>query len=276
MTSLVRIYDTQGKRHYVVETGGAVYTGKGANDPIRKDAPADSAREPVTGLREAAQFFDEYFLAPFSGIATNDGRFVSRGRLNSREASQFNAGGSIRGRRPALAEHLDFFDQSPADGMITVRENFIGWRALGFGLFRAALQTVLSSVFFGRAADRFAIDIDRISEKRKRGNTGLYDANGEVDLQRMQSFLDDFDRAAKEAGTLAISQEEAKAIIDRRANLGMVSSGQFRSLFKVCERVNNGRTITREQFQMLFEGSLLIYAASYPGRDGHAGIQIAR
>jgi len=75
---------------------------------------------------------------------------------------------------------------------------------------------------------------------------------------------------------LAISQEEARAIIERRASLGMVSSGQFRSLFKVCERVNNGRTITREQFQMLFEGTLLVYAASYPGRDGHAGIQSIR
>ena len=275
MTSLVRIYDRQDKRHYLVD-GDRVYTSRPEDPLLRKAAPADASQHPVAQLQAAARFFDEYFRAPYSGIATNDGRFVSRGRLNSREASQFNAGGSIRGRRPALAEHLDFFDQSPADGMITVRENFFGWRALGFGLFRAALQTLLSSVLFGRVADGFAIDIDRISEKRKRGNTGLYDANGEVDLQRMQSFLDDFDRAAKEAGTLAISQEEAKAIIDRRANLGMVSSGQFRSLFKVCERVNNGRTITREQFQMLFEGTLLVYAASYPGRDGHAGIQSAR
>jgi len=276
MTSLVRIYDTQGKRHYLVEDCERVYTNRDGDPLLHKDTAADPSRHPVAELRGAAKFFDEYFLAPFSGLATNDGRFLSRGRLNSREAKQFNAGEGIRGRRLALAEHLDFFDQSPADGMITVRENFFGWRALGFGLFRAALQTLLSSVLFGRVADGFAIDIDRISEKRKGGNTGIYDANGEVDPPRMQLFLDDFDRATKEAGTLSISQEEARAIIERRASLGMVSSGQFRSLFKVCERVNNGRTITREQFQMLFEGTLLVYAASYPGRDGHAGIQSAR
>jgi hypothetical protein len=52
-----------------------------------------------------------------------------------------------------------------------------------------------------------------------------------------------------------------------------VSSGQFRSLFRVCERLNHGSTITREQFQMLFEGSLLIHAASFPKPDGHAGIE---
>ena len=198
---------------------------------------------------------------------------MSRGRLNSRESDRFNAGEGIRGRRSALAEHLDFFDQSPADGMISVRENFSGWRALGFGWFRAALQTFLSSVLFGRIAAGFAIDIDRISEKRKGGNTGIYDANGEVDPLRMQRFLEDFDRAVKEARTLAISQEKVRAIIDRHAHLGRVSSGQFRSLFSVCERINNGKTITREQFQMLFEGTLLVHAASYPGRNGHAGIQ---
>jgi len=273
MTGLLRIYDRQGTRHYLVDSGNAVYTSKGASNPICRDTPADPARDPIAELRAAAKFFDQYYLVPFSGIATNDGRFVSRGRLNSRESGRFNAGEGIRGRRPALAEHLDFFDQCPADGMITVRENFTGWRALGFGLLRAALQTLLSSVLFGRVADGFAIDIDRIGEKRKGGNTGIYDANGEVDPQRMQRFLDDFDRAAKEARTLAISQEKASAIIDTHASLGMVSSGQFRSLFKVCERVNNGKTITREQFQMLFEGTLLVYAASYPRRDGHAGIQ---
>jgi hypothetical protein len=273
MTSLVRIYDTQGKRHYLVEGGERVYTHREGDDLLRKDTPADAPLHPAAELREAAKFFDEYFLAPFSGITTNDGRFVSRGRLNSREARQFTAGEGIRGRRPALAEHLDFFDQSPADGMITLRENFTGWRALGFGFFRAALQAALSSVFFGRLADGFAIDIDRISDKRKRGATGIYDATGEVDPQRMQLFLDAFDRASKEARTLAISQDSARAIIDGHASLGMVSSGQFRSLFEVCERLNNGKTITREQFQMLFEGVLLLYAASYPRRDGHAGIQ---
>ena len=261
MTGLLRIYDRQGTRHYLVDSGNAVYTSKGASNPICRDTLADPARDPIAELRAAAKFFDQYYLVPFSGIATNDGRFVSRGPLNSRESGRFNAGEGIRGRRPALAEHLDFFDQCPADGMITVRENFTGWRALGFGLLRAALQTLLSSVLFGRVAHGFAIDIDRIGEKRKGGNTGIYDANGEVDPQRMQRFLDDFDRAAKEARTLAISQEKASAIIDTHASLGMVSSGQFRSLFKVCERVNNGKTITREQFQMLFEGTLLVYAA---------------
>ena len=272
MASLVRIYDKQQQRHYVVEAGDRIYTSNGADSLIRKTTPADPQRDPVTELRAAARFFDDYFLAPFSGIVTNDGRFVSRGRLNSKEADEFDASGGIPGRRPALKEHLDFFDQDPADGMITVRENFRGWRALGFGFFRAVLQTFLSALLFGRLANRFAIDIERISEKRKGGSTGIYDANGEVDSKRLAVFLADFDRAANQSGTLAISQDEAKIIIDRHSTLGMVSSGQFRSLFTICERLNDGKTITREQFQLLFEGSLLTYAASFPGRDGRAGI----
>ena len=272
MASLVRIYDKRDQRHYVVEAGDRIYTSNGADSLIRRSTPAVPQRDPVTELRAAAKFFDDYFVAPFSGIATNDGRFVSRGRLNSKEAGEFDAGGGIPGRRPALKEHLDFFDQTPADGMITLRENFRGWRALGFGLFRAVLQTFLSALLFGRLANRFAINIERIGEERKGGSTGIYDANGEVDSKRLAVFLADFDRAANRSGTLAISQDEAKSIIDRHSTLGMVSSGQFRSLFRVCERLNDGKTITREQFQLLFEGSLLIYAASFPESDGRAGI----
>ena len=272
MASLVRIYDRQDRRHYVVEAGDRVYTSDGADLLIRRNTPADPQRHPVAELRAAAKFFDDYFFAPFPGIATDDGRFVSRGRLNSQETGRFDAGEGIPGRRPALKEHLDFFDQGPADGMITLRKNFKGWRALGFGWFRCILQTFLSSLLFGRVADRFAIDIERIGEKRKGGSTGIYDANGEVDSKRLAVFLADFDRVATRSGTLAISQDEAKTIIDRHSKLGMVSSGQFRSLFGVCERINDGKSITREQFQMLFEGSLLTCAASFPERDGRSGI----
>ena len=272
MAGLVRIYDREGRRHYVVDAGERIYADNGADWLIRRDTPADPQRHPVARLRAAAKFFDDYFLAPFSGIATDDGRFVSRGRLNSKEAGQFDAGMGIPCRRPALKEHLDFFDREPADGRITLRENFRGWRALGFGWFRAALQTFLSSLLFGRIADRFAIDIERIGEKRKGSSTGIYDANGELDPKRLAVFLGDFDRAANRCGTLAISHDAAKAILRRHARLGMVSSGQFRSLFALCERINDGKTITREQFEMLFEGSLLIHAASFPERDGRSGI----
>ena len=272
MASLVRIYDRRDQRHYVVEAGDRIYTSNAADSLIRRNTPADPQRHPVAELRSAVKFFDDYFVAPYSGIATNDGRFVSRGRLNSQEAAKLAAGEGIPGRRPALKEHLDFFDPDPADGMITLRKNLRGWRALGFGWFRSVLQTLLSSLLFGHIADRFAIDIERINEKRKGSSTGIYDANGEVDSKRLAVFLTDFDRAAAQSGTLAIPQDEAKTIIDRHSKLGMVSSGQFRSLFEVCERVNDGKTITREQFHMLFEGSLLVYAASVPERDGRAGI----
>lgn len=273
MKTVVRIYCRSNQTHYLVGKGGEVYASAGEDRLIRQARPADPRQHPIDDLRAAAEFFDEYFLAPFSGIATNDGRFISRGRLNAREAERFESGEGIRGRRSALEEHLDFFDQNPADGRITLRKNFAGWRALGFGRLRSALQTFLSSVLFGRIADGLAIDIDRIEAKRKGGNTGIYDANGEVDAGRLKIFLEAFDQAASAAGTLAISQRDARAIIDRFARLGLVSSGQFRSLFKVCERLNHGSTITREQFGMLFEGSLLVHAASFPKRSGRAGIE---
>ncbi len=274
MTSLVRIYDRQDKRHYLVD-GDRVYTSRPEDPLLRKAAPADASQHPVAQLQAAARFFDEYFRAPYSGIATNDGRFVSRGRLNSGEAAKFAAGEGVRGRRTALEEHLDFFDQSPADGMITLRENFIGWRALGYGTVAAGWQALLSGFVFGRIRTCLAIDIARISEERSgsQDRTRIYDDAGEVDEAWLELFLDDFDKAAEGAGTLAIPQEAALEIVQGLAKPGMVSRGQFRSLFRVCTRLNHGETITRQQFQALFEGSFLVMAASFPGRDGRAGIE---
>ena len=273
--SLVRIYDTQGKRHYLVEDGGPVYTHRAGERLLRKDVPADPQRDPVDELRAAVKFFDAYFLAPFCGIATNDGRFVSRGRLNSRETGKFNSGEGIPGRRPELEEHLGFFDHSPADGVITLRENFVGWRALGYGTFAAAVQAFGSGLVFGRIRDFLAIDIARIGEKRSGSDkrTRIYDDAGELDAAWLKLFLDDFDKAAQASRTLAISHDEALEIVQRYAAPGAVSRRQFGSLFKVCTRLNNGKTITREQFQALFEGTFLVMAASFPERDGRAGIE---
>ena len=50
---------------------------------------------------------------------------------------------------------------------------------------------------------------------------------------------------------------------------GLVSRGQFRSLFAVCRRMNGEREfITREQFIGLFDGSLLWRAASMTNSAG--------
>ena len=274
MTSRVRIYDREGKRHYLVEDD-RIYTHRDGERLLRRDTPADAQRDPIDKLREAATFFEQYFVAPFPGISTRDGRFISRGRLNSREAQRFVDGDGIRVRRSALEEHLDFFDHGPADGMITLRENFTGWRALGYGTLAAARQALLSGLVFGRVRNGLAIDIARISAERpgSEDRTRIYDDAGELDVAWLELFLNDFDDAARAAGTLAIPQQQALEIIQRHALPGWVSRGQFRSLFAVCTRLNNGKSITRQQFQALFDGSLLVMAASFPGRDGRAGIQ---
>jgi len=151
----------------------------------------------------------------------------------------------------------------------------VGWRALGYGTFAAAVQAFGSGLVFGRIRDFLAIDIARIGEKRSGSDkrTRIYDDAGELDAAWLKLFLDDFDKAAQASRTLAISHDEALEIVQRYAAPGAVSRRQFGSLFKVCTRLNNGKTITREQFQALFEGTFLVMAASFPERDGRAGIE---
>ena len=75
--------------------------------------------------------------------------------------------------------------------------------------------------------DGLAIDIARIAEKRPKNSSGLYDSNGQVNV-----LLADYLTAFREhASGGVITQDEALAILDRKASLGTVSKRQFKSLF---------------------------------------------
>ena len=116
------------------------------------------------------------------------------GPLNDREAARFaiDPDGVVAKQQDILG-HLDFFDHVDSDGMITLRENYHGWRSLGFGRLRSLLLTLGSALIFGRVGDGFGIDVERIAEKRPRGSTGIYGSDGNVDRTRLAAFAAAFD-----------------------------------------------------------------------------------
>ena len=216
-------------------------------------------------LVAAARHFAEYFDAPFPGARCHDPQVTSGGRLNAKEAATFAGGHGVPAKRPDLLAHLDFFDRLDGDGMISIRENYRSWRDLGYGVWKAIMLTLGSAMVFGRLGDGFAIDVERIVEKRPTGTTRIYGPDGNVDAARLAEFAAAFDRASA-CGVL--THDELRAALAAKTALGSVPRRQFESLCLLTERLNGSKTVTRAQFLGLFDNSLFWTAVSLPDRAG--------
>src|SRR5262245_41095022 len=189
MTSpAIRLFHRDTNRHFIVAEG-EVYADR---ERVRRICREDRISEPLDGvspevLREAATYFTELYEMPSESTPNIDRSIRSAGLLSTLEIQKLQT--DARGVpvvRTALERHLDFFDCDSFDGRITVRENWRGWRRLGYGFFKALFGTIGAAVIFGRIRDRFAIDIARINEKRRPKSTGLYDSNGQVNETLLQ------------------------------------------------------------------------------------------
>jgi len=204
-------------------------------------------------------------------VAVIDGDWICEGPLSAAELAAFNGEG-VPNARTALQRHLDFFDLETLDGIISLGENWRGWRRLGYGWFRALTGTIGAAVLFGRPFARFSIDIANIRTRRRTERSGIYDDHGDVDTAVLDACLAEFDSRTGGDRDKPIPQDDALRIVERVIQprvMGSVSTRQFRSLFDLCTRLNQGRrVITANQLVKLFDGSLLYLAAATPGRQG--------
>jgi Caleosin related protein len=208
-------------------------------------------------LIAAARHFDAYYDVPYPGAKSVDPQVTSGGRLNLKEVSAFSSTGVIA-KRPDLLGHLDFFDRRSGDGMITLSENYRSWRDLGYGGLKSLVLTLGSAVVFGRAADGFGIDVERIADKRPKGSTRIYGPDGNVDQARLREFAAVFGSAD------VLTHDELRAAIAAKVTLGAVPARQFESLFLLTGRANGRKTVTKAQFLGLFDNSLFWTVASMP------------
>ena len=258
----LRLWHTALARHFVVE-GDAVYADLDGDGRLtRADHYAGDA---APALLAAARELDQLFDVPYPGAKGADRHVVSGGRLNLREARAFAGAAGVPAKRSDLLAHLDFFDRRDGDGMICLRENYGGWRDLGYGAWKALTLTIGSAVVFGRPGDRFAIDVERIGERRPRGSTGIYGADGNVDAARLAAFAAAFDQAP---GDAALTHDELRAVLASKAALGTVPRRQFESLCLLTEKLNGSKTVTKEQFLGLFDNSLFWTAVSLADSAG--------
>lgn len=245
--------------HFIV-AGVDVHADLDADGRISRDDRYDG--EAAAALRAGAAWLDAYFEPPFPGARSADPAISSGGPLNAVEAAAFAAGRPVPAKRPDLLGHLDFFDRRDRDGRISLGENYRGWRDLGYGAWKAITLTIGSAVVFGRPGDGWAIDVERIGERRPRGSTRIYGPDGNVDQARLAEFAAAFD------GGGVLTHDQLRAALTAKAALGTVPRRQFESLCLLTERMNGSKTVTREQFVGLFDNSLFWTAASLTDAAG--------
>lgn len=261
MTRPIRLLLVGLNQYFIVDGRGTVYTDLDGDGRITSgDRYAGPARD---ALAAAASHFAAHYVAAFPGARSQDPQIVSGGRLNAKETAIFASGTGVVARRPDLMGHLDFFDRRDGDGMISLGENYSGWRDLGYGVLKSLTLTIGSAAVFGRLSDGLAIDVERIVEKRPRGSTGIYGEDGNVNQARLAEFAALFERSA----TGVLTHDELRAAL-QKAKLGTVPRRQFESLFLLTERLNGSKTVTKSQFLGLFDNSLFWLAASIPDNNG--------
>ena len=260
----LRLHDRQTNRHVIVQ-GDRVYADRDGDRKIAKrDEIGAAALGPRHGaLVEAAEYIVRFCDPRVPGIANADGSIVSGGSLNMVEQEEFESGKGTAEQRTLLAHHLSFFDGRNR-GTITLGDNYRGWRSLGFGRLRALVQTVVSAAIFGWRHGG-TIVIAGIGRDRPKGATGIYGEDGNIDEEKWAQFQAAFERAGN--GRI-LTQDEARAVLAEQVTLGLVPKGQFRSLFRVCERMNRAKTITIDEIRWLYDASLFYRAASMTDDGG--------
>jgi caleosin-related protein len=253
------VHSALGGRFIVHE--GTVYADLDGDGRIAKSDRYTGPAE--ADLLAAASHFHDYYDVPFPGAKSLDPQITSGGRLNRKEAEAFARDPQgVIARRPDLLGHLDFFDRADGDGMISLRENYASWRALGYRALKALILTLGSAAVFGNPSDGFAIDVERIAEKRPKGSTRIYGPDGNVDQARLAEFVPAFGASG------VLTHDQLRAALAERAALGTVPRRQFESFLILTETINGSKTVTRDQFLGLFDNTLFWTAASRPDISG--------
>jgi hypothetical protein len=259
VTRPIRLHHKATGRSFIVD-GKDVYADKSGDGKITR---ADKVTGEIEGVKvdellKAATYFDDVFENPHPGSRSEDGSIVSGGRLNAAEVKRFEQSGEVPEKRKDVWGHLDFFD-ADGDGKMTVAENYEGWRDMGFGRARSLVGTVASAMIFGKMKDGLAIDVENIQEKRPSKSSAIYDREtGDIDRGKLDEFLAEFDARGDESGVL--THDQLKQLLEDKAGLGRVSRGQFGSLMELTEKLNGSKTITKAQFEGMFDSSLLYLA----------------
>ncbi len=169
----------------------------------------------------------------------------------------------------ALQAHVKFFDTNE-NGLITIPETYQGLRKLGFGIMESVKISTVVGVLVGPKTyysmwDMFSLNITNIKQGVHDSHTGVYDAEGNFNEERLRELFSKFDTNMDQM----LSQDEINAMLKANYQTSFghsASKGEFDFLMRIASKEENihGKSVSAVTYQTMldmYEGRLLYQVA---------------
>ncbi|MHC4831338.1 MAG: caleosin family protein [Planctomycetota bacterium] len=241
----------------------------GGTGGARYDAPLDgSDTQSLRGAADSPSADAGATCSPAPDPATSGDAL--RARTINATPPAAHAGGT---GRTALQRHADYFDLN-GDGMISNRETRKAIKALGMSGTTAGPVGLTINLGLGKKTGgrRTKINIDNIHQGKHAGDTGIFDKGGNFVPEKFEEMWQSFD--LNQDGEL--TQHELDNMINTNvAEAGgegkLAARGEFYLLMDIAGKVNQSgeKTLTRDQMQSFYDGSLFPDLAAERAKDPH-------
>uniref|UniRef100_A0A7N0UBA2 Uncharacterized protein n=1 Tax=Kalanchoe fedtschenkoi TaxID=63787 RepID=A0A7N0UBA2_KALFE len=161
----------------------------------------------------------------------------------------------------ALKKHVAFFDRTH-DGIIKVSETIEGFKAIGFGAFKAGTSAILihtalsSKTRPGESFDpTFPIVIENIKFGKHGSDSGVYDKEGRFVPEKFEEIFAKHAHTNPNALTATELDELLKANREPKDFLGWAeAAAEWKLLFDLGKDADN--LLQKETVRRIFDGSL--------------------
>jgi hypothetical protein len=141
------------------------------------------------------------------------------------------------------------------------KENRAGWKMFEKGGLRALFQTIGSIVMFGNVfKGTISVRTSDMASRRPSKSTGIFGPDGNLDHAKLSIFRSELTNMAAQYPNRALPQADFLARLDEKDSLGFLTRAQWKSLFRLLERMGGKAEITVANFEDFYSNKLFLEA----------------
>jgi len=141
------------------------------------------------------------------------------------------------------------------------KENKAGWKVFEKGALRVLFQTLGSIVMFGNVLKgSISVKYADMVSRRPRKRTGIFGSDGNIDRVKLSSYRGELTSMAAQYPNQAIPQADFLAMLEKKDALNFLTRAQWKSLFRLLERMGAKAEITVANFDDFYSNRLFIEA----------------
>jgi hypothetical protein len=141
------------------------------------------------------------------------------------------------------------------------KENHTGWKIFEKSGLKALFQTMGSIVMFGNVfKGTISMRTSDMASRRPSKSTGIFGADGNIDQAKLSSYRTTISEMAAQYPNGAIPEADFLAKLKENDAVSFLSKAQWKSLFRLLERMNGKAEITPANFDDFYSNKLFIEA----------------